>query len=287
MKAPALNDKQLARIFKTLDGGALFELALIVVLAALLIVVAQRALRWIGGRLQGRRRLFVLAMVPVLRLAIIVAAVALIVPRIIDPSLQNMVALLGAIGLAIGFALKDYVSSLIAGVVAVGEMPYRNGDWIEIEGIYGEVRHVGMRAVQIVTPDDTVVTIPHLRLWTDPIHNANDGQARLMCVADFYLHPQHDAQRVCELLHDVALTSPYLHLGSPVAVIAHDKPWGSQYRLKAYPVDARQQFRFTTDLTVRGKAALNALGVNFAVTPASPSCGPVSGGGNSAAASKL
>ena len=130
-----------------------------------------------------------------------------------------------------------------------------------------------MRAVQIVTPDDTVVTIPHLRLWTDPIHNANDGSARLMCVAEFYLHPQHDAQRVRELLYDVALTSPYLHLGSPLAVIAQDQPWCSQYRLKAYPVDARQQFRFITDLTVRGKAALMTLGVAFAVTPLLTSAG--------------
>ncbi len=264
-----MDSANLARIFKTPDAGALLELALIVAVAALLTYASQRACAWIGNRLRPQRRLFLLAMVPVLRLLIILGAIVLIVPLVIEPSLQNMVALLGAAGLAIGFALKDYVSSLIAGVVAVGERPYRNGDWIRIQGIYGEVRHVGIRAVQVVTPDDTLVTIPHMRLWTDPIHNANDGAARLQCVADFYLHPQHDAKRVLELLHDVALTSPYLHLGSAVAVIAQEEPWGSHYRLKAYPVDARQQFRFTTDLTVRGKAALIALGVTFAVAPSS------------------
>ena len=44
-----------------------------------------------------------------------------------------MVTLLGAIGLAIGFALKDYVSSLIAGVVSAVELPYRPGDWVNMK----------------------------------------------------------------------------------------------------------------------------------------------------------
>ncbi len=259
---------QLAQIFKTPDVGTLIDLALIVVVAMVLIAGAQRALPWIANRLHGKKRLHVLATVPLLRLLIIVAAFLLIVPLIIEPSLQNMVALLGAAGLALGFALKDFASSLIAGVVIVGEMPYRNGDWIEVGGVYGEVRHVGMRTVELVTPDDTVVSIPHSHLWNNPIFNANDGTPRLQCVADFYLHPDHDAAKARQALQDVALTSPYLYLERPIAVIVQEKPWGTHYRLKAYPVDARQQFRFISDLTVRGKAALGGLGARFASAPA-------------------
>jgi small conductance mechanosensitive channel len=262
------NDK-LVNIFNTLDAGMLLELFLIVAAATLLIIGAQRVLPWIANRLHGKRRLYLLAMVPLLRLIIILAAFLLIVPLIIKPSLHNMVVLLGSVGLALGFALKDYASSLIAGVVAVGEMPYRNGDWIEMNGIYGEVTHVGMRTVRIVTPDDTVVYIPHLRLWNDPVFNANDGAPRLQCVADFYLHPQHDAAVARQVLQDVASTSPYLCFDKPVVVIVQEKPWGTHYRLKAYPIDSRQQFRFITDLTVRGKAVLTRLGVSFAIAPAS------------------
>jgi len=58
---------------------------------------------------------------------LIVIALALILPILIEPSIQNMVALLGAAGLAIGFALKDYVSSLIArgGVRVRATLPAR------------------------------------------------------------------------------------------------------------------------------------------------------------------
>jgi hypothetical protein len=43
-----------------------------------------------------------------------------------------------------------------------------------------------------------------------------------------------------------------------------EKPWGTCYRLKAYVKESREQYLFTTDLTVRGKAALVSLGVRFA-----------------------
>ena len=73
-----------------------------------------------------------LSLVPLLRLSIIVGSLVLIVPQIIEPTVANMVALLGALGLVLGFGLKDYVSSLIAGIVALYEIPYRPGDWIEV-----------------------------------------------------------------------------------------------------------------------------------------------------------
>ena len=262
------NEPRIAQIFKSLNAGTLLELVAIIAGAVLLIVAVQRLLPWLAGHLHGRKRLNLLAVMPLARLLVIIMAVGLSVPLLIEPSMQNMVALLGTVGLALGFALKDYASSLIAGIVAIGEKPYRNGDWIEVGGIYGEVRHVGMRTVLLVTPDDSWVAVPHARLWTEAISNANNGAARLQCMADFYLHPRHDAKRVRQMLVDVALTSAYLYLNDPIAVIVTEKPWGTHYRLKAYPVDSAQQFQFVSDLTVRGKAALSRLGVEFAAVPA-------------------
>jgi small conductance mechanosensitive channel len=100
------------------------------------------------------------------------------------------------VGLAVGFALKDYVSSLIAGVMAIFEQPYRPGDWVQVDDAYGEVKSVGFRAMRIVTPDDTVVTIPHAKMWDRNIYNANSGKRDLQCIANFYLNPEHNAALV-------------------------------------------------------------------------------------------
>ncbi|HSF14917.1 MAG TPA: mechanosensitive ion channel domain-containing protein [Vicinamibacteria bacterium] len=133
-----------------------------------------------------------------------------------------------------------------------------------MEGAYGEVRSLDLRTVQSHTPDDTMVAVPHGKIWTTAIYNSNSGHRELICVADFHLHPNHDGREVQQKLYDVALVSPYLHVQKPVLVVAAEKPWGTHYRLKAYPIDGRYQLQLITDLTLRGKAALRRLGVESA-----------------------
>lgn len=254
----ALNATQILQ-----DPGQIqvFRILLILVLVWALRFAIDRSIPWLAERIGGRVRLYLLPSVPVIKLIVLIVALGLIIPLVIKPTVQNLVAILGAAALAIGFGFKDYVSDVIAGIVAVYEHPYRPGDWVEIDGAYGEVRTVSMRALRILTPDDTIVTIPQAKLWSTNIYNANDGQRDLMCVADFYLHPDHDAGQVRQILSDVALTSPYLQLERPITVVVAEKPWGTHYRLKAYPIDGRDQFQFTSDLTVRGKAALAGIDV--------------------------
>lgn len=259
--------EQYARLFNELDSEAFITLGLLLAGAIVLIIASQRGLNWLANRLHGPIRFRVFALVPLTRLLILITALAVAVPIVIEPSLRNMVTLLGAIGLAIGFALKEYVSSLIAGVVSAVELPYRPGDWVNIEGTYGEVKHVGMRTVEIQTPDDDLVAVPHLKLWDSAIYNANNGGASLQCVASFYLHPEHEGGWVRQALRDVALTSAYLTFDKPIIVVAEEKPWGTHYRIRAYPVDPRQQFLFVTDLTVRGKAILSDAGIRPALLP--------------------
>lgn len=256
-----------SEIFRSLDQIALLQIGLIVAGAILIAYLSQRFLPWLANKTPSRFRLFLMGLVPVLRLLIIAITFALIIPRLIEPTVANMVTLFGALGLAVGFALKEYISSLIAGIVTLYEMPYRPGDWIEINGAYGEVKSINMRSLDIITLDDTVVVIPHIKLWDQLIFNANDGGQNLLCVADFYVHPRHDAAEVKYMLYDVALTSAFLQMAQPINVVVVNKPWATHYRLKAYPIDPRQQVPFITDLTVRGQATLAKSGVEFITAP--------------------
>jgi small conductance mechanosensitive channel len=259
--------QHVAQILKDLDPTRFLYIALIVVGAWLLTGVAQRGFPWLAQRVRPRLRLRILQWIPVLRLLILVVAIGLIVSIVLNPSLPNVVAVLGAAALGIGFAFKDYVNGLIAGLVVIFERPYRTGDWVKIDNAYGEVVSVGLRALRLVTPDDTVVTIPHSKIWDTNIYNSNDGKRELLCVTHFHLHPLHDAVRVRQRLYDVVLTSPYLQLERPVVVVVSERPWDTHYQVKAYPIDARQQFQFMSDITVRAKVALSHLGVEPATIP--------------------
>ena len=113
----------------------------------------------------------------------------------------------------------------------------------------------------------TEVTIPHSRLWSARIANATSGNRSLLCVATFYLHPEHDCEAIRTCLAAVAAASPHRKPESAVTVVARERPWGTEYRLKTYVMESRKQFAFVTDLTLRGKEALLRSGVRFAVAP--------------------
>lgn len=266
-KGQAVDPKRFLKLFRDITIEVWIEAAIVLASAIILVWLIQKVLPWLANRLHSKRRLWVLALVPTLRLGIMVVTIIWLVPLFIELTVKNTIAILSVTGLAIGFALKDYVSSIIAGIVAAYETPYRPGDWIEIEGQYGEVTRIGMRVVEIVTPNDTVIFVPHLKLWDGLIHNANNGGTSLMCVVNFYLAPDHDAAAVCRALEDVARSSAYLKLTKPVVVLAEEQPWGTHYRIKAYPLDPRQQFQFMSDLTVRGKGCLRNMPVSFARIP--------------------
>ena len=218
--------RHVVHILKDLDHLSFLYIALIVVGAWLVTSFVQRGMPWLAHRVRSRLRLRILQWIPVLRLLTLVIAIGLVVSIVLNPSLPNVVAILGAAALAIGFAFKDYVNGLIAGLVAIFERPYRTGDWVKIDDAYGEVVSVGLRALRLVTPDDTVVTIPHSKIWDTNIYNANDGKRELLCVIHFHLHPLHDAVRVRQRLYDVALTSPYINLERPVVVVVAERPLG-------------------------------------------------------------
>ncbi|MGM0417688.1 MAG: hypothetical protein ACQEQS_03085 [Thermodesulfobacteriota bacterium] len=76
--------------------------------------------------------------------------------------------------------------------------------------------------------------------------------------------PRHDSRKAVGILEDVALTSPFLYFNSPVKVVLSEKPWGTHYKLKVYPVSGSQQSGFISDLTIRGKSALKEHGFKFA-----------------------
>lgn len=252
--------KQSVKLVNNLQDISFLEIGIILLATTLAIWLIRRTVLFLAARGPSKLRLYVLAIVPIARLLLLSVAILWIIPIVFNITLQNFLVIAGAASVAIGFAFKDDVSSLIAGIAAILERPYRPGDWVTIGGDYGEVQSVGMRALRLLTPDANVVTVPHSKLWTDNISNSNDGEHALMCVAHFFLQPRHDAAAIRSVLQDVALTSAYLDYDHDVIVVLVERPWGTHYRIRAYPFDMRDQFAFVSDMTIRGKLAIAEAG---------------------------
>ena len=269
--AAAVTGKDAAKLLNDFQDIAFGQIALIVLGSLTLIWLVRRTLPHLAERGPSRMRIVILGAVPILRLTLVVGAILWIIPLVFNITVQNFLVIAGSASVAIGFAFKDYVSSIIAGIVAIFERPYGAGDWIEIDGDYGEVVSMGFRAARLRTADDNEVSVPHERLWTNNVANANSGGNTLMCIAHFHLRPDHDPDAIRAALTDVALTSAYLDYDHPVLVIMTETEYGSHYRLKAYPFDLRDQFVFVTDLTARGKRAVRRAGGTESAATAVPS----------------
>ena len=237
------------------------EISLIISGIWLLIFVVRKVLPFLAERSPSQLRLYLLGAVPIIRLTLIMLAITWVVSLVFNITVQNFFVIAGAASVAVGFAFKDFASSLLAGVVAIIERPYRPGDWVKIDGDYGEVKSVGLRTIDIVTPNDDTIIIPHDKIWTKNISNANDGAQTLMCVVRFYLEPNHDAKVVKLTLLDVAITSAYLSYSKRVKIMIDQTKYGTRYKIKAYPFDSRDQFELVADITVRAKEALRELGI--------------------------
>lgn len=61
----------------------------------------------------------------------------------------------------IGFASKDALSNIIAGLFIFWDRPFVVGDLIENQGYYGRVADITLRSTRVVTPDGKMLAIPN------------------------------------------------------------------------------------------------------------------------------
>lgn len=93
----------------------------------------------------------------------------------IDPT--AWLASAGIVGIAVGFAAKDTLANLFAGVFILVDAPYKVGDYINLDtGERGEVTHIGLRSTRILTRDDIEITVPNSVIGTAKIVNETGGR---------------------------------------------------------------------------------------------------------------
>ncbi|MGQ9838530.1 MAG: mechanosensitive ion channel family protein [Cyanobacteriota bacterium] len=228
-----------------------------VALAYGLLLSLEWCLNQVAEHSPRRFRLLIKESLPFWKALILFSTLGYILDLFLDLSPSNIFALTGTAAVALGFAFKDYISSIIAGITALFEAPYRVGDRVKLGEHYGEVVNYGLRSVKIKTPDDDIVTIPHNFLWSNAVANANDGALEAQVAVDFHFGHGVDLALVQRILYQAAYTSKYTQLKLPVRVVITEKPWGIIAKLRCYPLDARDEFVFKTDLLTRARQAFS------------------------------
>jgi small conductance mechanosensitive channel len=90
----------------------------------------------------------------------------------------SFIAIIGAAGLAIGFALQGSLSNFASGVMLIIFKPIKVGDYIEGGGAAGSVEVIGIFVTTLVTPDNKVIYIPNSALTGNNITNYSSKDTR-------------------------------------------------------------------------------------------------------------
>lgn len=95
-----------------------------VMLAYALLTAIQSFTMAISEKVPRRFRLMIKQSVPFLEALVLVVAIAHLLHLFVNLTGSNLLALTGTIAMALGFALKDYISSILAGIVTLFETPF-------------------------------------------------------------------------------------------------------------------------------------------------------------------
>ncbi|WP_435978840.1 mechanosensitive ion channel family protein [Psychrobacter sp. DM4] len=83
----------------------------------------------------------------------------------------SLVAGLGIVGLAVGFAAQSTLANFIAGITILLEQSFQVGDWININDNEGRVVVIALRTTHILTRDNITVIIPNSNMASSEVTN--------------------------------------------------------------------------------------------------------------------
>ena len=162
-------------------GGKILIAVLIIVGAKILISVSRRLIKKaVESRLHFDETLASVMNMGI-RYGVIIISLIMILD-ILGANTGGLIALLGAAGVAVGFALKDTLSNIASGIVILFLRPFRKGDFIECGGIIGSVQELGLFATVLNTADGINISAPNSCLWGVPLKNYSRNEKRRLDV---------------------------------------------------------------------------------------------------------
>lgn len=236
----------------SLTFGKIFWTIVVILASMLIIRYFTRLLEAIAER-WAHLRLLIKRLIPIFRVLVWTFVIFVITEGIIQPPIATLLAFTASAGIALGFASQDILKNVFGGIMILLDRPFQVGDKIQVGSFYGEVVQIGLRTVRVVTPDDSLVSIPNGEITNQSVSNSNSGESNCQVVAEFYFPADLDLERARKIAYRAAAVSRYVYLNKPIAVIfkneIHEGRSLLKMRLKAYVLDLRYEFAFMSEMT--------------------------------------
>ncbi len=114
----------------------------------------------------------------------------------------SFIAIIGAAGLAIGFALQGSLSNFAAGIMMIIFRPFKVGDFIMAGGEAGIVEEIALFTTQMRSPDNKTIIVPNSGITGGNITNFSTKETRRVDLV-IGVSYQDDLKKVKAVLADI------------------------------------------------------------------------------------
>ena len=161
--------------------------------------VVDRAMQ--RSEVEGTLRGFLSSMVGILLKALLLISVA----SMIGIETTSFIAMLGAMGLAVGLALQGSLANFAGGVLILFFRPFTVGDLIEAQGFLGVVKEIQIFVTILTSLDNRRIIIPNGPLSNGCITNLN-AEAHRRVDMTFGISYGDDVLKAKDVIHQVLAT---------------------------------------------------------------------------------
>ena len=131
---------------------------------------------------------------------------------------SSFVAILGAMGLAVGLSLQGSLSNFAGGMLIILFKPFKVGDTIEAQGVTGSVSEIQIFVTKLITPNNQTIFVPNGSLSNGTITNFSlQGYRRAdLTIAISY---DTDIKKAKDIIAEVLKSNPKI-LQTPAAEVS-------------------------------------------------------------------
>ncbi len=202
--------------------------------------------------------------------AIIYATAVILALDVLGMNVMPFIAGAGVAGIAIGFAAKDTLSNLIAGVLLIIDRPFEIGDRIEVwsapsgSATWGDVIDIGLRATKIKTTDHIIIIIPNNEIMKRDIVNYTSISTKIRVRINVGVAYDTDIEKAKDLIKDVAGEAAWISKEPPPKVVVRNFGDSSvDLQLRVWIDNARKRMDTISYITDKVKAAFDKNGIEI------------------------
>jgi small conductance mechanosensitive channel len=152
--------------------------------------------------------------------------------------LLPLIAGLGVAGVGVGLAMQGVLSNLVAGLTIIFVRKFRVGEYIEINGVHGQVETIELFSTTLTRWDRSRLLIPNRKIVGEIIHNFGFIRRADLFVGIGY---QSDLKRAIEIVRGVVARNPRV-VKDPAPIVGVAEVGDSQIVLNIKPWSSVSDF---------------------------------------------